>query len=719
MIDAVSTDGSIDIIRRFQDRISKLVIEPDEGQSAGLNKGFDLATGELLTWINSDDMLAPGALRRAALAFRRYGADLVVGGCERIAADGKVLYLHHPALPYLRPVPLGLAQQYLWQSSWEQGDYFFQPEVLFTADIWRRSGGFLKQHLYWAMDWELWIRMAMAGASVVHLPDTLGRSRQHAAQKTTADELYLFQLKNILLEHDAALAAAEGVAAALPPGVPIRWQPQAQMTQSILRSARPLLARLWRLRQPRRLWDALSRRLPPWLTAYLLRLRRKSRFAFSRSRIITGAQYAEFVHTRELLGRIETAHRNAIREHQALVAERDQLRRHCEDLNSVLLSNYRHGGRVPDWCADQIADFLMGLMFGSAADQATKDHVAAQLGAHSSLQELARSLAILHFNRQSAPAFDRARPLLRRHGPFPDQAEIAAAIGQLTVVDIGSEALAFENDVYAPLMRSWPAQVLGFDPFDQDDAAEPKSQAAASHGRTYAIRTLKRFVGGGGPALFRQNRMRATSSLLPGNADLVSQFSLLGEALETVATEAVETHRLDDILAAEDGFGGPIDFLKIDVQGGSLAVLEGASHSLARTLVCHVEVEFAEVYQGEPLFAEIDRFMRAQGFGLLDFAHLGRQRYKTFDSSATYFFHAGRLLWGDAIYVRGLDRLGELGVRELLTLAVIMHEVYEKCDCAAEALRHYDQKTSGRLHDRYVDSLDLGMLKPVEQAAGD
>ena len=85
-----------------------------------------------------------------------------------------------------------------WHNGWEKGDYFFQPEVFFTRDIWERTGGYLKLHLYWAMDWDFWLRCAMAGATVMRIPDLLGFSRVHKSQKTTSDELYLWQIDSIL-----------------------------------------------------------------------------------------------------------------------------------------------------------------------------------------------------------------------------------------------------------------------------------------------------------------------------------------------------------------------------------------------------------------------------------------------------------------------------------------------------------------------------------------
>ncbi len=210
VIDANSTDGSIDILRRYEARLNHLVIASDEGQSDGLNKGFRLATGDILTWVNSDDMLAPLALKRAALAFAKSGADMVAGTCSRVAgADAKLLYRHYSALPTEQRVPFDLSGPLNWCGAWEKGDFFFQPEVFFSRDIWERAGGFLKPHLYWAMDWDLWLRCALAGATVFRIPDVLGVSRVHEAQKTKSDEMYLWQVTNILREYDDLLACLE------------------------------------------------------------------------------------------------------------------------------------------------------------------------------------------------------------------------------------------------------------------------------------------------------------------------------------------------------------------------------------------------------------------------------------------------------------------------------------------------------------------------------
>lgn len=281
VVDAVSNDGSIEILERYRSRIDTLVIEKDNGQSDGLNKGFDRATGDIYTWINSDDMLTPGSLKRAALGFMEHGTDLVAGGCERITEDSdNVTMTHHSALPYLEPTPLGFAQNLIWRNSWEKGDYFFQPEVMFSARIWEQSGGCLKEHLYWAMDWELWIRMAMAGADIVHIPSLIGRSREHPAQKTTGEELYLHQLLNILLETDDALVAVQAVAKGLPAGEKTKW---VSIPEPVDGAPRSIIRRIAGLRKPHVLRRAVVGRLKPHQTERLRLLRDRARKVPSRT----------------------------------------------------------------------------------------------------------------------------------------------------------------------------------------------------------------------------------------------------------------------------------------------------------------------------------------------------------------------------------------------------------------------------------------------------
>jgi GT2 family glycosyltransferase len=199
IVDGGSTDGSVEIIERYRDAFTHVIIEPDRGQSDALNKGFRLATGDVMNWICSDDALAPGALAHVARAFRRHGTDLIAGACIRETSNG--CYTHHSALPLGRTIALDPYDVVRFMGSWQKGNYFFQPEVFFSRRIWLASGAYLKEHLYYAMDYDLWLRMALAGAWVRAIAPPIGYSREHALQKTCDSTVYLHHLCAMMREY--------------------------------------------------------------------------------------------------------------------------------------------------------------------------------------------------------------------------------------------------------------------------------------------------------------------------------------------------------------------------------------------------------------------------------------------------------------------------------------------------------------------------------------
>jgi hypothetical protein len=212
VVDACSSDGSADILERYRHRLDFLLIEPDKGQADGLNKGFARATGEILTWLNSDDLLEPGALFRVAQTFTAHRTDMVVGGCRQTGVTrGDVIRDHHTKLPLGLPVALPLGLLLEVDRFWFTASFFYQPEVFFSRDIWARSGGYLRTDLYYVIDYDLWVRMAAAGATIVHIPEFLACSRTHEQQKTTSGALpFLPELQRVLREYSKRLLNAEG-----------------------------------------------------------------------------------------------------------------------------------------------------------------------------------------------------------------------------------------------------------------------------------------------------------------------------------------------------------------------------------------------------------------------------------------------------------------------------------------------------------------------------
>ena len=208
VVDGGSTDGSRAILERYRGRISRLVIEPDGGQSEALNKGLSLATGDILTWVCSDDCLEPGALFAVARAFAASGADMVAGGCRLLEEDGATAGIHHSGFVAGLTQPLSFGDLASFAGAWQRGLYFYQPEVFFTRDIWERAGRHLRDDLFYVMDYELFLRFALAGARLHAVPQILGCSRRHEAQKTRHEApLYLPSVDRVLRDCAADLQA--------------------------------------------------------------------------------------------------------------------------------------------------------------------------------------------------------------------------------------------------------------------------------------------------------------------------------------------------------------------------------------------------------------------------------------------------------------------------------------------------------------------------------
>lgn len=202
VVDGQSTDGTDSILMEFKDRLDYLIIEPDRCQSDGLNKGFRLATGEMLTWLCSDDLMEKGALLKVGRAFMGHKPDLVAGGCRIVDEQGHYLCNHHNGYPINVSSRLSFGDLVSFTGVWERGMCFYQPDLYFSRKIWNASGGYIKEHLYFAMDYDLFLRFAMAGADIVHIPDYLARRRIHKNQKTQHETMsYLPTIRNLIREY--------------------------------------------------------------------------------------------------------------------------------------------------------------------------------------------------------------------------------------------------------------------------------------------------------------------------------------------------------------------------------------------------------------------------------------------------------------------------------------------------------------------------------------
>ena len=142
------------------------------------------------------------------------------------------------------------------------------------------------------------------------------------------------------------------------------------------------------------------------------------------------------------------------------------------------------------------------------------------------------------------------------------------------------------------------------------------------------------------------------SSLYPPNEPYLARMAGLPELVNLDFSFEIDTITLDQFCQEE--CVNEIDFLQIDAQGADLDVLEGATNILSRGIMAiQIEVEFSHLYIGQPLFADVDSFLRKNNFTLFDLSKSYRTRSRSPICSTV---RAGQLLWGDAFYFRDLLR---------------------------------------------------------------
>lgn len=171
--DGGSRDDTVDVLKAYGERLDGWVSEPDEGQSQAINRGFQHATGDIMAWLNSDDLLLPGALHVVAEFFERNPHIDVVYG-NRLMVDENDLEIGRWILPSHDSEVLPWA------------DFVPQETMFWRRSIWEKSGGHIDESFRFAMDWDLILRFKKSGARFAHIPKFLGAFRIHESQKTSA-----------------------------------------------------------------------------------------------------------------------------------------------------------------------------------------------------------------------------------------------------------------------------------------------------------------------------------------------------------------------------------------------------------------------------------------------------------------------------------------------------------------------------------------------------
>jgi FkbM family methyltransferase len=270
---------------------------------------------------------------------------------------------------------------------------------------------------------------------------------------------------------------------------------------------------------------------------------------------------------------------------------------------------------------------------------------------------------------------------------------IADRIAPIAITDIGAMSLGNGKERYHGLLQRGAATVIGFEPVQSE--CDKLNQGAQP-----GCRYLPYAIGDGRAGILNITNTLMTSSLYEPDMALLAMFQTLDDFTRVVERAPMPTHRLDDVPEAAN-----TDYLKIDVQGAELDVLNGATRVLEQAVVVETEVEFVPLYKNQPLFADVDAALRRNGFTLHNFANLASRTFKpvVYNNDANSL--GSQLLWGDAVYIKDFRRLELLPRDKLVRLAVVLHDVYRSFDACAHVLQIRENMCGDGLLERYFQKL--------------
>ena len=171
VVDGASTDGSVEIIKKYANKLSWWTSEKDSGQAEAINKGLARAKGEILAWLNSDDYYLLNTISAAVKTFEE-NPDAVMIYADMLAVDE-----HGQTINVLKYKQLSLEDLLCFQ-------IIGQPSVFFRRQVYQKTGG-LDPTFHFLLDHHLWIQIAQQG-KILHVPQTWSAARYHAEAKNRA-----------------------------------------------------------------------------------------------------------------------------------------------------------------------------------------------------------------------------------------------------------------------------------------------------------------------------------------------------------------------------------------------------------------------------------------------------------------------------------------------------------------------------------------------------
>ena len=177
IVDGVSTDDSLGIIKKHEDRL-RWVSEKDKGQSDAINKGFNMASGEVFAWLNSDDTYEPYALSEIAEQYKKTKFNWCFGNCKNIDEDDREI---RKAITKYKVFE---SKRYSYRCLLSK-DFISQPAVFFTRNVYQEMGP-LDLNCHYSMGYDYWLRIGKK-YSPVYINKFLANFRWQSGSKNSGN----------------------------------------------------------------------------------------------------------------------------------------------------------------------------------------------------------------------------------------------------------------------------------------------------------------------------------------------------------------------------------------------------------------------------------------------------------------------------------------------------------------------------------------------------
>lgn len=278
---------------------------------------------------------------------------------------------------------------------------------------------------------------------------------------------------------------------------------------------------------------------------------------------------------------------------------------------------------------------------------------------------------------------------------FPPLKRMIGVEVPLKLVDVGAGILNNSRPPYYRMIEAGAAHVIGFEPnpAEIERLEERKGTNPLESYLPYAI-------GDGNEHTLNLCVVPGMSSLLVPNLGVLGHFHGFPLWAHVLSTLPVQTKRLDDVPEVEGA-----DFLQIDIQGAELMALQHAEELLQDVVVVQSEVEFLPMYINQPLFSEVEQYMRSQGFVLHRFTPLATRVIAPMMLNNSPYSEMSQVIWSDAIFIKDFTKPDLMTDHQLLAMARIMHELYASYDLVLHLLLKHDERRKTEYGPSYMKTL--------------